>query len=111
MRKSVSSFKEKNHDTALVFLLSNCPQVLRYCITDLLNTIFDNFGICLLGYRFEFSCLYICHKVIISQVLCGYEIQMNMYIYDLSESPPLKSTHSKGCVTLWSMYCSNFYYV
>jgi len=36
---------------------------------------------------------------------------MNMYIYDLSESPPLKSTHSKGCVTLWSMYCSNFYYV
>jgi len=25
---------------------------------------------------------------------------MNMYIYDLSESPPLKSTHSKACVTL-----------
>ena len=28
-------------------------------MTDTLNIIFDDFGICLLGYRIEFSCLYI----------------------------------------------------
>ena len=45
--------------TTLDFLLSNYPQVLQYFMTNPLDMIFGDFGIRLLGYEIEFSCLYI----------------------------------------------------
>ena len=45
-------------------------------MTDPLNIIFVDFGICFLGYRIKFICLYIFHEGIISYVLCGNEEQM-----------------------------------
>jgi len=48
-------------------------------MTDLLNIIVDDFGIRLLDYRIEFSGLYIFHQGIISEVVCGYAVQMNFY--------------------------------
>jgi len=44
MKESVLNLKE-NNNTILFFLLSNCPQVLKYLMTDPLNIIFDNFDI------------------------------------------------------------------
>ena len=52
MKKSVLIEKKKN--TTLVFLLSNCPQVLKPYMTDP-----DDFRIWLQGYQIEFTCLYI----------------------------------------------------
>ena len=37
--------------------------------------------------------VYIFHKGIISFILCGYEVQMNVYFFILSESPPLIPLH------------------
>ena len=50
-------------------------------MTDLLNIIV--LGILLLGYRIKFRCLYI------PQGHCGYEVQMNMFLFFLSKSPSL----------------------
>ena len=60
---------ERKNNATLVFLLSNClitmyrnsqNNSLRSVKKKSLSTIiFDNFGTWLLGYRFEFSCLYI----------------------------------------------------
>jgi len=47
---SVLNLKENN-------TLSNCRPYLNSLMTDML-IIFDDLGICLLGYRIEFSCLY-----------------------------------------------------
>ena len=55
MKESVLSLKEKT----LVFLYLNCTKYLKSCMTKLLNIIFDDFCILLLGYRIFFSCLYI----------------------------------------------------
>ena len=44
MKNFVLSLKEKNN-TTLVFRLSNCPQVLKFFLTDLLNINFDDLGI------------------------------------------------------------------
>ena len=56
--------------------------------TDPFNIIFDDFGIWLLGYRMEFSCLYIPQGHI--EVLCGYVTYRSMYEFIiLSESPSL----------------------
>ena len=41
------------------FNFSNCRQVLKSFKTNPLNIIFDEFSICLLGYRTKFSCLYL----------------------------------------------------
>ena len=46
-------------------------------MTHSLNIIFDGFGIRLLGYRIECSCLYF-HKGIILLVLCGYKVLMHI---------------------------------
>jgi len=65
MKNSGLSLQEKPlHNIGL--LLSKCPQVLTLFNTEL-NTIefnirwifFDDFGVWLLGYMFEFKCLYI----------------------------------------------------
>ena len=37
--------------------------------------------------------VYIFHKGIISFILCGYEVQTNVYFFILSESPPLIPLH------------------
>ena len=58
MKESVLSFEEKNN-TTLTYLLSNCRQALKSFRTNPLNIIFDDFNIRLLGYRTEFSCLYL----------------------------------------------------
>ena len=55
VKESVLSLKVKN--TALVLLLANCQQVLNIFYVQ--YYFFDDFGIYLLGYRIEFSCLYI----------------------------------------------------
>jgi len=40
------------------------------------------------------SIVYIFHKGILSEVLCGYEVQMSMYFFKfLSESPPSKKAY------------------
>ena len=52
-------FRRKNNTPLQVYLLSNCRQVLLYVKTNLLNIIFDDFNIWLLGYRTVFSCLYL----------------------------------------------------
>jgi len=44
------------------------------------------------------SVVYIFHKCIISYVLCGYEVQINMQVFGLSESPPLTNKNR---------YCEN----
>jgi len=44
-------------------------------MTALLNIIFDDFGICLLGYRIKLSCLYI-HYIIIYALLHKYVVAM-----------------------------------
>mgnify|MGYP007133215355 CR=1 FL=1 len=59
-------------------------------MTDPLNIIFNDFGLRQLGYRLG-SVVYILRKGIISQVCCGYEVQINIY-KNLSESPPLIHT-------------------
>ena len=43
---------------SVVFFLSNCPQELTLFKTNLLNIIFDGFGIWLLGYMIKLSCLF-----------------------------------------------------
>ena len=43
IKESVLSFEEKNN-TTLVYLLSNCRQVLQYCKTNPLSIIFDDFS-------------------------------------------------------------------
>ena len=49
----------RKNNTTLVYLLSNCWQVLKiFYVLNLLNIIFDDFSIWLLGYRTKFSCLY-----------------------------------------------------
>ena len=50
---------EGKSNTTLVYLLSNCRQVLKSFKTNPLNIIFDDFRIWLLGYRSEFRCLYL----------------------------------------------------
>jgi len=37
----------------------------------------------------KYSVVYIFHKGILSQVPCGYKVQMNMYFFILNESPSL----------------------
>ena len=49
----------RKNNTTLVYLLSNCRQVLKLFKTNPLNIIFDDFSIWLLWYRTEFSCLYL----------------------------------------------------
>ena len=49
----------RKNNTALVYLLSNCRQVLKSYKTNPLNIIFNDFSIWLLGYRTKFSCLYL----------------------------------------------------
>ena len=49
----------RKNNTTLVYPLSICRQVLNTFKTNPLNIIFDDFSICLLGYRTEFSCLYL----------------------------------------------------
>ena len=53
-------------------------------MTEPLDIIFDDFGKWLLGYRIEFSCLYIFQKGRFALVLCGYEVQLNKKISDFS---------------------------
>jgi len=50
---------ERRNFTTLVFLLTNCPNVLKCFMTNPLYIIFDDFGLRLIGYMIEFSCLYI----------------------------------------------------
>ena len=50
---------ERKNNTTIVNLLSNCWQVLNLSRLTALNIIFDDFSIWLLGYRAEFSCLYL----------------------------------------------------
>ena len=50
---------QRKSNITLVFLLSNCSQELNLFKTHSLNIIFDGFGIRLLGYRIECSCLYL----------------------------------------------------
>ena len=45
MKESVMSLKKQNNIITLVFLLLNCPQVLKSSMTDLLNIIFGDLGI------------------------------------------------------------------
>ena len=59
-------FWRKNNNTTLIYLFSNCLQVLKLGWTNLLNIILTS------------SVVYIFHKGIISQVLCGYEVQTTM---------------------------------
>ena len=54
MSESVLSFEEKKN-TTLVYLLSNCWQVLNSCKTNPLSIIVDDFSMCLLGYRIDFN--------------------------------------------------------
>ena len=54
MRESVLSLNEKNN-TTLVFLLSNCPQVLKIFYDWPIKYYFDDFCVWLLGYRIELS--------------------------------------------------------
>ena len=58
---SHEGYKKKLWKNTLVYLLSNYWQVLKYVKTNPLNIIFDDFGIILwlLGYRTEFSWLYL----------------------------------------------------
>jgi len=60
--------------------------------------IIDDFGIWFLGYRIEFSCVYI------PQVLCGYEVQIGEYVIIciLSESPPLTFNACIVKLSIWS---------
>ena len=75
MKKSVLSLRQSK--TTVVFLHSNCLQVLKSFLTDLLNIIFDDFGILFTDFWFEFSCLYIPQEHYFI-VLSGYEVKMNM---------------------------------
>jgi len=86
IKESVLSFEEKNN-TTLVYLLSNCRQVLQYCKTNPLSIIFDDFSTWLLQYRTEFSCLYIPqgHTFITTVWLRSTD----EYVFVLSESPSL----------------------
>jgi len=65
-------------------------------MTDPLNIIFDNFGIWLLGYKNEFSCLDIPQGHYFHQVRCDYEVQMNMSLLYFER----KSTFNIGCIIL-----------
>ena len=58
MKGSLLSLKERKNNN-IGFPAFKLPQRLNYFMTDPLNIIFDEFGIYLLGYRIEFSCLYI----------------------------------------------------
>jgi len=67
----------------------------------MLNIIFDDFSICLLGYRTEFGCLYIPQGNDFIFKYFVLEVQINMYIFFiLSESPSLNrnSFSTKHCV-------------
>ena len=78
MKESVLSSKEKNN--TLVFLLLNCQHVLKSFMTDPLNIIWT-----VSEYEYKAmgsgSIVYIFNKDIISYVLCGYEVQMNMSFF------------------------------
>ena len=70
MKESMLSLKAKENRT-FVFLLSNCLQVLM--TPDSLHISLYYFSIGLLG-----SSVYIFHNDIISNVLCNFEVQMNV---------------------------------
>ena len=93
MKESVFSFEEKNY-TTLVYLLSNCRQVLNIFKTNPLNIMFDDFIIWLLGYRTEFSCLYLPqgHNIRITVWLLSTD--ENIIIFILSESSYLNKPSS-----------------
>ena len=79
------------HNTTVIDLLSNCRQVLKSFKTNLLNIIFDDFSIRLLGYRTEFSCLYVPQGLNFMSIvsLCSKD---EYFFYILSESPSLIQT-------------------
>ena len=77
MRESVLSLKDENNTTWISYH-HIARQYYEYFITDPLNTIFDNFGIWLLGYLVE-SVVYIYHK--------------GIYVLSVIESPPLMHIH------------------
>jgi len=58
MKESVLSFEEKTTQPCFTYF-QNDRQILPSFKTNPLNIIFDDFSICLLGYRTEFSCLYL----------------------------------------------------
>ena len=99
--KIKASYKEfcvelvRKNNTTLVFLLSNCPQVLKSFMTDPLNIIFDNFWIWLLGYRIELSCLNILKAYYFMNTLWKWNTDEYCVFLVLSESAPL--TH-KNCI-------------
>ena len=75
--------KTHTHTTTLVYLLSICRQVPTSFKTNPLNIIFDDFDICLFGYRTDFTWLYLSqrHNIIRTQ---WYEVQMNMSFFNVS---------------------------
>ena len=58
LSESVLSLKEKTTQHWFSYFQIAC-KYLKYFMTNPLNIIFYNFGIWLLGYMIEFSCLYL----------------------------------------------------
>ena len=71
----------KKNNTALGFLLSNCPQVLNIFYDWPVKYYFWRYSVHDY-YAIGFSLVvYILYKGITSVVSCGYEVQMNMYFF------------------------------
>ena len=67
-------------------------------MSDPLHTIFED-----VGYRIEYSCLYFPQ----AQVLCGYEVQLNMYFFILNKSPPFKIIAYKAMLLAYYTHIGN----
>ena len=72
-------FEIKKH-TTLVFLLLSCPQTLNYFMTDPSNIIFWRFRCMITRLKDRVQMSMISRRVLV-QVFCGYDVQMNLYVF------------------------------
>ena len=87
MKESLLSLKKKQHNIGLPSFKLRVSTKKNF-MTDLLNIMFDDFGIWLLGYRIKFSCLYIPHGYYF-----GYEVQIKKIFFSNFEQ---KSSFNMG---------------
>ena len=71
----MKEFERKKNNTTLFFLLSKCPQVLKIFYDWPVKFDCEDFDIWLLGSSLVYN---IFNKAIISWVLYGYEVEMNI---------------------------------
>ena len=87
----------------LVFLRLNCLQVLNIFYDWPVKYYFDNFGIWLLGYRIEFSCLYIPQGHNFINTLRLWSTNEYVIYFDFERNSTFKKDmlFSWGCKTFW----------